>query len=64
MRKMRRFKRKSSELTVLACITSDVGAQARPHVEGVNNVFSDQFGISGLLETEITPCCDPAITFC
>lgn len=40
-----------AKLHALARNSSEVDAQARPHVEGVNKVFSDQCLISELPET-------------
>ena len=31
-----------------------MGAQAQPHVKGVNNIFSNQLWISGFMEAWIT----------
>ena len=37
----------------MAARLTEVGTQARPHDKGINNYFSNQFGISGFPETLI-----------
>ena len=52
-------------LKVLAHMPSEVGAQARPHIEGVNQVFWHLCGISGLPGTWIghpKNCTEPFIS--
>ena len=46
-----------AQLKALASTLSEVGARGPhpPHFEGVNNIFSNQFGISGHVETLIIP---------
>ena len=42
----------AAKIKLLALISPEVAAQARLYIEGVNNLFSNQTGISGLWETE------------
>ena len=40
---------------MLACTPSDVGASVRPFIKDVNNIYSNQSGISGFPKTWIKP---------
>ena len=46
---------RAAALKALSLSPSGVGARAQPRLKGVRNVFPNQSGISGLLETWITP---------
>ena len=45
----------TAELKALAPTPSFADAKARPHIKDVDNIFSNQFGISGLPETSVMP---------
>lgn len=40
----------AAKLNALACIPSEVGSQAQQHVDGVNGIMSNKFGILELLD--------------
>lgn len=40
----------AAKLKALACIPSEVGSQAQQHVDGVNGIMSNKFGILELLD--------------
>lgn len=42
----------AAELNALEHTQSEVVAKARPRIESLNNIILNQFGISGLLETQ------------
>lgn len=40
----------AAKLKALACTPSEVGSQAQQHVDGVNSIMSNKFGILELLD--------------